>query len=60
MNNIGNPNKMPKVNNQRISSTKYALKPITGEMFKVVDNFNTELNDHWKANIKCKSDTSTE
>ncbi|GAB7097470.1 hypothetical protein JCM2179_15590 [Staphylococcus aureus] len=40
MNNIGNWNKMPKVNNQRISSTKYALKPITGEMFKVVDNFN--------------------
>ncbi|SCU55510.1 Uncharacterised protein [Staphylococcus aureus] len=31
---------MPNVNNQRISSIKYALKPMTGEMFKVNDNFN--------------------
>ncbi|GJF45017.1 hypothetical protein SASC256_09800 [Staphylococcus argenteus] len=38
-NNIGNWNKMPKVKSQRISSTKYALKPITGEIFKVLDNF---------------------
>ncbi|EOR49242.1 Sec-independent protein translocase TatC [Staphylococcus aureus subsp. aureus 112808A] len=31
---------MPNVNNQRMSSIKYALKPMTGEMFKVNDNFN--------------------